>query len=1858
MSAKSIRFILISVVAVCIFINQPIAASAVLPETHSVVALTGSASTSGDGVSGTTLMRTGEAQRGSVEKKATRSMNLHAGLQPKTAVLFIPNKGQANPSILWETSGPYYAASFYRDGFAIKTFAPKSDIGVEGVRSSGEHRKMDVTEQHISFVGANPNATVEALDEQQARFSFFRGNDANSWVQGAHSYARLRYRNIYPGIDLTFYGHDGVLEYDFSASPGSDPSLIQLRIDDKQALNISSSGELLIGEGSSATIHRPVMYQNIARGKRLIEGRFIARNRDTVQFAFEKYDKTKPFIIDPSVTLLYSTFLGGKADDEATAIAIDTAGDTYVYGYSFSEDFPVSANGYQSARSSVELYNLVLSKFDASGNMLFSTYLHGSGGDYACYVPSAPEVLDYLKTPRPCGMTLDAAGNAYLTGNTNSSNFPVTSDALQSTFQGSSDAFIAEISSDGSSLIYSTYIGGASGAAGSDLALVPGQRQLYFLGYAQPGFPTTPESYMPTLAAATNNYGIVIAKLDLTQTGEAQLVAATYYGTAKPQANGEVNGVVPFRIRLDSAGNVWVAGTAHTNGLPTTANAITTTMPLLGTSFGGPGAPVNSTGLLLQMPSDLSKLNYASYITGGTLTTDQPRYWNEFITGLALDGADNLYIAGATPSGSFPVTKNAVQGTYPGNGNLSGFLMKLSPDGTKILYSTYLGGSAGESLPYDIALDSSGNIWTAGTTGGGSNFPLSSDALQSTIAGGNDGFVTELSSDGSKIVYSTYLGGSGNDAVLGIRPDFQGNIHVDGYTNSANFPLSPNALQSNFANGEPIYGYNDEFFAILGGGVIGTFGPLVGGNTGDTTITVNGSGFQQGATCSLVEGNNSIASAAAVVSANGTSITCTFALNGAAIGSYSVLVNEPDGSSLTGNTPFTIEEGAGSSLWVNITGRPFVRFNTPSAVTISYGNAGDTDAVAVPLYITIPPGIGVSINTPLLEIPSPPNFDLTTLPDYYQLSDGSTVIPLLVSRIEGGAANSLQLSVTIPASIPNIEISASIFPPMFSDTASLTADLTASARIAQSTLKQYLSGISAEEIPGVSPGLACLKDAATQVYDVLPVKEAVECFKSTSETFIDVIDGVIKKPMGEDRVWSLGKLFVDIEQTLVNCSQAAVQADPYVIGLKYATQLAGYIADVHDLKETYTDCKAALTPAESANKGETGKGAIDPNDKSGPSGDGSPQAYIMGANPLSYNVAYENEPTATAPAGQVIITDQLDPAKVNINTVTLGPISFGATVITPPSSVSNFSTVYSINSSLSVRIQGSINPNNGLAKWTLTSIDPSTGLPPTDPTIGFLPPDTDGVKGQGSVIFNVQPMPGQATGTQITNMATVVFDSNAPINTPAWLNTLDVDKPTSNASAPESVIAAGGTASIPVTWTGTDKGSGIASYTIYVSDNGSAFTIWQSAVSTTSASYTGTVGHTYGFYSIATDGAGNIETAKTAADVTTQVTLNATTTRLTASISTPAPGQVVTFTATVTPPSGVTTVPTGTVTFLNSSISLGSAVLNASGVATIQISMLPSGTDSITAVYGGDNNFSPSTSPVVSVTVSAVSLEPTATMVTSSASTAGLGANITFTATVTSAAGTAKPTGTVTFSDGTNVLGSTVLNSSGMATYSTSTLAVGVHAITAQYSGDSQFSGSTSTAMTETINAPSFTLTAGPSTLTIVDGQSGTTAVTVTSMGGFSQQVSFACSGLPANAACSFSPSTVTPNGSGTVTSIMTITTDVASASLDTMPTQNQRSPSSGDPKVILALALAGMGFLFRIRSARLALRGGEQLRNRMWMLLLFIGLSLAMLTGCGGGNHSTSPAAPVTPAGTYKVSITASSGMQSQSTNVTVTVQ
>ncbi|HEX4322279.1 MAG TPA: Ig-like domain-containing protein, partial [Acidobacteriaceae bacterium] len=367
------------------------------------------------------------------------------------------------------------------------------------------------------------------------------------------------------------------------------------------------------------------------------------------------------------------------------------------------------------------------------------------------------------------------------------------------------------------------------------------------------------------------------------------------------------------------------------------------------------------------------------------------------------------------------------------------------------------------------------------------------------------------------------------------------------------------------------------------------------------------------------------------------------------------------------------------------------------------------------------------------------------------------------------------------------------------------------------------------------------------------------------------------------------------------------------------------------------------------------RASLDPNDITGPAGFGA-QGWFVPSPPFQYALSFNNLPTATNPATNVYVTDTFDPATLDLSTLAVSGISMNNGSYAPPNvPLATEPFTYDIDlraatpaQNLIVRVTAALDPTTGKVNVSFLSLDPATGMESTDATIGFLPPGAG-----GTVLFTVNPKPGLTTGTAIQTSGSVVFDSNPAIDTNVWLNTVDIDPPVSHMAALPSTDPV---LNFNLSWTGTDAGSGIANYSIYVSDNGGPFTLWLPNSLGTSTTYPGVAGHTYAFYSIATDNAGNIEAAKTAAETTTTVTLLAPPVTLTATASTAFPGQSVNFVATVATPTGLTIVPTGNLSFISGGATLATVPLDSAGTAMLTTA-LPNGNDSITAQYAGDANY-------------------------------------------------------------------------------------------------------------------------------------------------------------------------------------------------------------------------------------------------------------------------------------------------------------
>jgi hypothetical protein len=327
-------------------------------------------------------------------------------------------------------------------------------------------------------VGANEHARLEGIEEQEAKFSYFRGKDPQKWVSSAPSFQKVVYRDLYPGIDLYVTGREGRMKNEYVVEPGGDPTAIRLKYEGAQALEVNAKGQLEIQTSDGMIIEDvPLSYQLIDGQKREVKTGYRIAGDGAVQFLVEKSRKEAELIIDP---LIFSTFLGGSSHERNPQIAVDASGNVYVTGYTYSGDFPTTAGAYDSSFNGTPPYaaDVFITKVNSSGSaLLYSTFLGGTDEDHAR------------------GIAVDGSGNAYVTGMTQSSNFPTTAGAYDTSHNTAWTFFITKLSSSGSALLYSTFLG-ARGEYGEIRIAVDGSGNAHVIGYADTAFfPTTLGAY-------------------------------------------------------------------------------------------------------------------------------------------------------------------------------------------------------------------------------------------------------------------------------------------------------------------------------------------------------------------------------------------------------------------------------------------------------------------------------------------------------------------------------------------------------------------------------------------------------------------------------------------------------------------------------------------------------------------------------------------------------------------------------------------------------------------------------------------------------------------------------------------------------------------------------------------------------------------------------------------------------------------------------------------------------------------------------------------------------------------------------------------------------------------------------------------------------------------------------------------------------------------------------------------------------------------------------------------------------------------------------------------------------------------
>lgn len=576
----------------------------------------------------------------------------------------------------------------------------------------------------MRLVGASPAAKGQGLDPLPGKSHYFLGNRPDHWHRNVPHYARVQFQEVYPGIDLIYYGSEGSLEYDFVVAPGADPARIQLAFEGARRVELLPDGDLRLQTDWGEVRHKkPFLYQ-VVKGKRHeVAGRYGLMGRNRVRFALGRYDKRLPLVIDPVV--LYATKIeGGVVQD----VAADHQGHVYLLSN--------SSAGVK-----------VMKVHVATNTIVYEAVIGGSA------------------TQNGGGIALDASRNAYVIGSTTSANFP-TRNAFQSSLQGGSDVFVFKLNLTGSSLLYSTYLGGSGDDFGSAIA-VDSVGNAFLTGRTfSANFPTAaPSGSTVFQSSRRGSNDVFVTKLN---PSGAFLTYSTYLGGGASDEG--------TAIAVDGIGQAHVVGVSTSNNFPTRRAFAGGTL-LLG----------DSDAFLSKFSTDGSELLYSTMFGGGTIT-QLPS--SDTADGVAVDSNGHVYIVGATDTGtSFP-TKNAFQSS-PG-GDWDAFLAKFDPaqsGNSSLLYSSRLGGSDSDGFE-DVLLDSDNTAIAVGSSHS-DDFPT-----RNPIQGNRPGADVVLAkfnpavSGNNSLIYSTYLGGSGEDFGRAMARNNSGSLFIVGGTHSNDFPVS------------------------------------------------------------------------------------------------------------------------------------------------------------------------------------------------------------------------------------------------------------------------------------------------------------------------------------------------------------------------------------------------------------------------------------------------------------------------------------------------------------------------------------------------------------------------------------------------------------------------------------------------------------------------------------------------------------------------------------------------------------------------------------------------------------------------------------------------------------------------------------------------------------------------------------------------------------------------------------------------------------------------------------------------------------------------------------------------------------
>ncbi|MBS1912945.1 MAG: SBBP repeat-containing protein [Bacteroidetes bacterium] len=798
-------------------------------------------------------------------------------------ILFTENIGQWEPGIRFSGTTGNTTIRFERDGVGFTVVADSMSRGRSVLASRSYALRTE-------FIGARTDLRIEGESPTAARFNYYLGRDTATWHTGARGFARVRYHDLYNGIDALYYGTNGGVKYDFVVAPGADHHAIDLRYNGARRLRILSSGELE-ATTSFGSIREavPVSYQTIDGRRVPVQARYRLLGETRYGFELGAHDDRYPVVIDPCLSIEYSTYFGAGGYDVVTAIATDSSGNAYVTGFTRAPDFPVIPK-----RELDQKNWIFISKLSPDGRtLLYSTVIAQtySGPYEEPLVNGKPASQLYEALGEDVEVTSN--GEAVVALTTNIDSIATTAGAYQRNrapdninsvcgppIFANYDCYVARLGTDGR-LTWGTYLGGQDNDYLTDIALDPaGNVSLTGMTYAPRcgaakgdglNFPVTVPRDRFGSSDSLRGFETFVARLS--SNGHSLQFGATYGGTGDEFAT---------RIALDPAGKIYILGSTNSTNLPTTPNAKESS------SKPGIGARVFDL-YIARIDPVAGQLEYSSYFTDNGDATRRGLGVGLFAPrgnysqldgfarqhrrqGLAVEGSSGVIVfGGSTRSTSLPTTPGAYQPGLRNDGTdtvgYDCYVVRMNLNTNQVLGATYLGGSGYDVLG-GLAIDSFGEI-ALGISTASRDFPLSPVNLQSEFKGNIDGVLATMSSDLKSLTYATFWGGAvlpGSNiyeqSVYGVTVDRAGAIYMYGGTTSRDFPISPAAITP----GNDYYGgYIVKFSAPtapkIGAGLSINFDPNLCGdlridkqvifNSGQTPMRIDSLYFRSGKYFSL-----------------------------------------------------------------------------------------------------------------------------------------------------------------------------------------------------------------------------------------------------------------------------------------------------------------------------------------------------------------------------------------------------------------------------------------------------------------------------------------------------------------------------------------------------------------------------------------------------------------------------------------------------------------------------------------------------------------------------------------------------------------------------------------------------------------------------------------------------------------------------------------------------------------------------------------------------------------------------------------------------------------------------------------------